>query len=682
MKFKENVQKILQKLGFAGSEESLKALTPDEWKQFFASYHEEFGTDFHADMQAYQDEQRAVPDQAQINEAFSVLSGLINPKQNVEDAAAHGVQDTKTEQPTAQQVLDMAKAVSATFMAMGNHAADDVPMTTVAGSVVGFTGSGDREKFLFGIEHDFFSMDKPWNRFTANPTSDQRLGDKKIAASFGAEVEAYSSSLAERYSYLQSHNQLNPEKLAAGEFATDYSQVTGMNGGDQYLIRRQDAIIARVLSIRQLTQYFPVRYGIQDRDVIFNAFFGEVSQAYQVGEVYKGDMEIEPEMGYVDDAMIKMKFGPMKELERMYIGYLHGVAYLLLHITYLNREGSDPIKWSMIEYAIMGSLENAQREQNMRRMRGLYVKPETGVAGSYLNAGTGVLYTLIRLHHEHKLLLTDNVAYRTYDDANMLETVQEFYKEILAKVSEDMSLDQHVMYLNENHKQWWIQNVREAYGQQQDFTGPNSYLNIIPDSSTNMRIIWLPYLGQLPFMMMQVPGNIQFLENLPGEMLAMQTEMQMEMVRGWSTWKEGCSPAFVGRNFSSADKLKENDYLWQQIFLNKPSVTLDADATTADASKGFWFISGTNTGEKKLTAINKAKKGVAYIVECGNKTNVTGIDKAGSFDSISEAWTPTAVGDYIMVMLNSQNKFIELERCIGGVRKVNKTAQPNVPGAR
>lgn len=669
MKFKENVQKILQKLGFAGSEESLKALTPDEWKQFFASYHEEFGTDFHTDMQAYQDEQRAVPDQAQINEAFSVLSGLINPKQNVEGAAAHGVQDTKTEQPTAQQVLDMAKAVSATFMAMGNHAADDVPMTTVAGSVVGFTGSGDREKFLFGIEHEFFSMDKPWNRFTANPTSDQRLGDKKIAASFGAEVEAYSSSLAERYSYLQSHNQLNPEKLAAGEFATDYSQVTGMKGGDQYLIRRQDAIIARVLSIRQLTQYFPVRYGIQDRDVIFNAFFGEVSQAYQVGEVYKGDMEIEPEMGYVDDAMIKMKFGPMKELERMYIGYL-------------NREGSDPIKWSMIEYAIMGSLENAQREQNMRRMRGLYVKPETGVAGSYLNAGTGVLYTLIRLHHEHKLLLTDNVAYRTYDDANMLETVQEFYKEILAKVSEDMSLDQHVMYLNENHKQWWIQNVREAYGQQQDFTGPNSYLNIIPDSSTNMRIIWLPYLGQLPFMMMQVPGNIQFLENLPGEMLAMQTEMQMEMVRGWSTWKEGCSPAFVGRNFSSADKLKENDYLWQQIFLNKPSVTLDADATTADASKGFWFISGTNTAEKKLTAINNAKKGVAYIVECGNKTNVTGIDKSGSFESISEAWTPTAVGDYIMVMLNSQNKFIELERCIGGVRKVNKTAQPNVPGAR
>lgn len=667
MKFKENVQKILQKLGFTGSEESLKALTPDNWKQFFSSYKEEFGTDFHADMKAFQDEQNAVPDQAQINEAFSILSGLITPQQQTKTVSENP--DDKKSQPTAQQVLDMAKAVSATFMAMSSHAADDVPATVITGPAVGFTGNADREKFLFGIEHDFFSMEKPWNRFTANPTSDQRLGDKKISASFGAEVEAYSASLAERYSYLQSHNQLNPEKLAAGEFATDYSQVTGMNGGNQYLIRRQDAIISRVLSIRQLTQYFPVRYGIQDRDVIFNTFFGEVSQAYQSGEVYKGDMEIEPEMGYVDDAMIKMKFGPMKELERMYIGYL-------------NREGSDPIKWSMIEYAIVGSLETAQREQNMRRMRGLFVKPETGVAGSYLNAGTGVLYTLIRLHHENKLMLTDDITFRTYDDTNMLDTVQEFYKEILAKVSEDMSLDQHVMYLNESHKQWWIQNVREAYGQQQDFTGPNSYLNIIPDSSTNMRIIWLPYLGQLPFMMMQVPGNIQFLENLPGEMLAMQTEMQMEMVRGWSTWKEGCSPAFVGRNFASADKMKENNYLWQQIFLNKPSVTLDADATTADASKGFWFVSGTNSGAKELSEIKNARKGVGYIIECGDKSNVTSIPKSGNFEGITSAWTPTAVGDYIMVMLNSNNKFIELERCVGGVRTVNKAAQPNVPGAR
>ena len=92
-------------------------------------------------------------------------------------------------------------------------------------------------------------------------------------------------------------------------------------------------------------------------------------------------------------------------------------------------------------------------------------------------------------------------------------------------------------------------------------------------------------------------------------MMAIQTEMQMEMVRAWSVWKEGCSPAFCGKNFASADKLKENDYQFQQIFMVKPSVKLDADAVTADASKGFWFVTGTNTGTKDLTSIDKAKNG-------------------------------------------------------------------------
>lgn len=657
MNFKEKVQKVFQKLGWTASKESMEAMTADKWQEFFNAYKEEFSADFQADMEAYNKEQ-TLPDQKQIAEAFGILKGLVEPE-------ASGEQQKENNQPTGQQVLDMAKAIQATMSALSRKAAPDEPVAVVRGSVIGFTGTAPTEKFLFGIDNEFFSLDKPWNK--VGTPGFTLPNDKKTAAAFGTELESFSSSLQSRYNYLQKNNQLNPEKLASGEFATDFSQVTSMKGGDQYLIRRQDAIIARVLSIRQLTQYFPVRYGIQDRDVIFNAFFGETSQAYQSGEVYKGDMEIQPEMGYVDDAMIKMKFGPMKELERMYIGYL-------------NREGSDPIKWSMIEFAVMGALENAQREQNMRRMKGIYVKPETGVAGSYLNAATGVLYTLIRLFHEHKLLLTDDESFRTYDEATMLDVVQAFHAEILAKVSEDMSLENHVMYLNENHKQWWISCIREKYGNQQDFTGPGSYMNVIPD--TDMHIIWLPYLGQLPFMMMQQPGNIQFLENLPGEMMAIQTEQQMEMVRAWSTWKEGCSPAFCGKNFASADKLKENDYQWQQIFMTKPCVALDADAVTADAKKGFWFVTGTNTGTKDLTGINNAKKGVVYIIECGDTTNVTSVQNSGTFDGITSAWTPTAVGDYIMVVLKSDNKFMELERCVGGTRTINKNAQPNVPGAR
>jgi hypothetical protein len=460
---------------------------------------------------------------------------------------------------------------------------------------------------------------------------------------------------------------LDPVRLSAGEFSTNHEGITTANVGNQYVVLRQDALIARVLKKRDLTQHFPVRYGIQDHDLVFNAFFTELSQAYQEGEIWKGSMKIENEMGHVDDAMIKMKFGPMKELERIYIGYL-------------NKEGSDPIKWSLFEFAILNSLETAQVEQNKRRMRGIYVKPETGVSGSYLNASTGIIYTLIRYFHENKILLHADEAYRSYTQADMLDAVKEYYNDIVASCTEDMDLDNHVLYLNKLHQPWYIANVREQYGKETDFTGPTGYLNVLPD--TNQRIIWLPYLGQLTLMFMDVPGNLQFLEYIPGEMLGIKMKEDMELVKAWSTWKEGCAAAFTGRRFGSAAELAANKYEWQQIFMNKPCVTLEDSAVAVDATKGFWHVTSENSANTAITDITGAKPGVAYIIECGSTVKASTIAKAGKFVTITEAYAPTATGDYLMVILNSEGKFSELERCVNGARKVNAALQPNIPGVR
>ena len=82
---------------------------------------------------------------------------------------------------------------------------------------------------------------------------------------FFQEVAAFSKSLARRYEYLNKNHLLDPVKLASGEFSTDFSGVDDAKVGDQYVIRRQDALIAHVLKARDLTQFFPIRYGIQDR---------------------------------------------------------------------------------------------------------------------------------------------------------------------------------------------------------------------------------------------------------------------------------------------------------------------------------------------------------------------------------------------------------------------------------
>ena len=510
-------------------------------------------------------------------------------------------------------------------------------------------------------------MDKRWNKIAANPSfSSHKLGDD-VESAFHRDLVSYSRSLAARFEFLNENHLLDADKLAAGEFANNFDGVTDAKVGDQFVIRRQDALIARVLKKRDLTQYFPVRYGIQDHDLVFNAFFDEVSQAYQEGEVWKGGMRIENEMGHVDDAMIKMKFGPMKKLERMYIGYL-------------NKEGSDPVKWSMIEFAILNSLETAQVEQNKRRMRGIYSTPEKGVPSHYLNSSTGIIYTLIRYARENKMLLHDDESYRSYTETTMLDAVKEFVKDVQASCTEDMDLDSHVIYLNKMHRSWWLENCRTKYGKDTDFTGPDSYANVVPD--TTLHIIWLPYLGQLPLMFMDIPGNLQFLEYVPGEMMSLKVKEDMEMVKTWSTWKEGTSAAFVGLRFKTHDELVANNYEFQQIFMNKPSVSAKADATVMDAKTGFWFDTIENTKATAITDITGAKKGVAYIIECASATNASTIAKTGKFADITKAYTPTQVGDYIMVILNAAGNFLELERCEGGVRTINDKLQPNVPGVR
>lgn len=522
---------------------------------------------------------------------------------------------------------------------------------------------------LFGIPCEMFSLEHRWNRIAANPRIARSLPDAtdEEIRSFYKAVHTYSRSLQQRYAYLQQNAMLNADLLATGEFSNDYDGVTGAGLGNQYVIRRQDALIARVLKKRQLTQWFPVRYGVQDRDLLFNAYFGELSQAYQKGEIYKGDLKIENEMGYVDDAMIKMQFGPMKELERMYIAYL-------------NKDGSDPMKWTMIEYCILNELETAQVEQNKRRIRGIYVKPEQGVAGSYLNAGTGLLYTLLRYIHDYSIKPHDDADYRSYTDATMLDAVQDFCADVTTSLSEDMDLSQHVLYLNERHKPWWIKCLRAKYHLDQDFTGPQSLVNKVPD--TDIPIRWLPYLGSLPLMLLDVPGNLQFIEYVPGEMLAVKMEEQMEMVRCWSTWKEGCGAAFTGRKFATKAAMDANAYEWQQIFINLPAHTVSADVTTIDGDDGFWQITPSNTAAKALTDITHAKAGVAYCIECGGTTNATTIAKSGKFANIKSAYNPSAVGDYIMVILGSDGKFRELERRVGGTRTINTDVQPNTIGGR
>ena len=662
MNFKEKFMSVIELLHLKQKIDDKKPFTKEEFNSIVAEYQKKYQTtlkdDLEAEEKSKKDDEQQAEMQAMLNSIQQVVS-TINP---VTESTTQPQQDA-----TLASILESLNGIREDFKALGERPATDLPEQTVTVSPVSINGFGNTPQYLFGVEHPMFSMEKRWNKIAANPRAASALPevDEQVdGVEFHKAACAYAKTLKERYQFLQENKMLDARALSEGKYATNYGGVDNAGLGNQFVVLRQDAIIARVLEKRDLTQFFPVQYGIQDRGLIFNAFFDEVSQAYQSGETFKGGMKIENQMGYVDDSMIKIEWGPMKELERKYIGYL-------------NKEGSDPIKWTMIEYQLLNTLLNAQAEQSKRRMRGIYVKPEKGVAGSYLNAGTGLLYTLLRYVHQYDIKPHADAAYRSYTQATMLSAVQEFVADVTASVTEDMELDKHCLYLNRNHQSWWIKNVRSTYGKDTDFAGPMGALNVVPD--TTVQIIWLPYLGQLPFMMMHEPGNILFLEYVPGEMLAVKMQEQMEQVRAWSTWKEGCSATFTGRRFDTREKMEENAYEWQQIFINLFAATI---VDKIDGKAGFWHVTGDSTTQDTYTEIANAKAGVAYCIEAGVATHLPKVAKSGKFGKISAAFTATAVGDYLMVILDKDGNFRELERCVGGKRTINTELQPNVPGGR
>ena len=668
MNFKEKLTSVLEFLHLEQKFDD-KSLSKEEFNAVVAEYQKKYqvalNDDLAAEQAAQQTAQQAAEFQTTLNTIQSVLNGI------EVTAVTEGDEGAQQNQPqsnaTLEGILESIKGMRADFKAMAEKPTPDVPAQTVSVSPLNINGFGNTPEYLFGVEHPLFSMEDRWNQIAANPRAAAAMPevDEQVdGVAFYKAACGFAKSLKSRYQYLQQNKMLDAPALAKGTYATNYDGVDNAGVGDQFVVLRQDALIARVLQVRDMTQFFPVAYGYQDRGLVFNAFFDEVSQAYQAGEVFKGGMKIENHMGYVDDAMIKMEWGPMKELERKYIGYL-------------NKEGSDPIKWTMIEFQLLNTLIKAQMEQNKRRMRGIYVKPEKGIPGSYRNAGTGILYTLLRYVHQYDIKPHADETYRSYGQATFLSAVQEFIADVRASITEDMDIDKHFVYLNKNHQAWWIKNVRATYGKDTDFTGPMGALNVVPDST--VQIIWLPYLGQLPFMMLHEPGNIQFLEFVPGEMLSMKMQEQMEQVRAWSTWKEGCSASFTGRRFDTKKEMDDNAYEWQQIFINLFAATI---TDKVDGKNGFWQITGSTTTQDTYTDIANAKTGVAYCIEAGVADHLPKIAKSGKFANLSAAFTATAVGDYIMVILGSDGNFRELERCVGGKRTINKELQPNVPGGR
>ena len=648
MTIREQINAVLVALGF--SEKAKAGLSAEEAKKVSEEYKNRYNADLSADLaKMKKDEEKA----AAFNAIVEALKGVAEEKTSEEDSEddeKDPAEEEEEEQPSeaaatavkkVNQLLSENKALKEENEKMARQAQDDKPEAMVRPSraLAGMTTA----THLFGIEHEMFSLDKVWNKITAKGSYlTESYNAKKVMKALEDAVCDYGQNVATRMSQLHSMGMLNVVALTT-EGSIDYSHLSDAKLGDQYVVRRMDALIAQIMRLPNLTDIFPMRSNIQDKELLTNAFFGEFSQSFQAGEVSKGSMELYPEVAQVHDVMFKYLFESFKWIEKTYLGYL-------------NTSGSDPVKWNLIEWMILQIATALKNEQNTRLILGHRIEPVQGKNASYLFAANGLVHTLFNYVSENKLLPFDDAVYNNYAKANIGDAMEAFVEDV-ANVY-PLEVKDLCLYINAKHKAWYKAWYRAKYGRDLDFTGPQLTLE-----EHEVPIKFIPNMGNLKLMLLAQPGNFQTLEDKPGEMFKVAFEQHLEAVWSWSNWKEGISATFVGKPFKNRAALVANNFENQIVFMNYPVTVIAADATTVDGRKEFLFRTGENTKATVITDITNAKAGVVYRIECGSKTNATTIAKAGKFANLTEAWAPQSVGDWIKVYYDAvAEKFVEVAR--------------------
>jgi len=623
------------------------SVTAEDWNAFAKGFQDEHGVDILA---AIEDANKTPKLEKAQQDILAALFSANPSTVTAPVAAPEGTE--KPAQPVAAvegdtnaQILAGIQALTAKVAKLEKDPESSAPQGTLKPAnpqggmkVIPINSRVSSETHLFGIEHDFFALSKPWNQVSATGRALASVWKKKDENLFMGAFNEYAASFAERLNTLQ----LTGEIGTITATAIDFSGFDNTGWGEQYLVRRQDALIAYIRTLPSVRNIFPVQYGVQDKQVMTNSFLTEFSQAYQKGKVFKGAHSVEPVLAEVFDVMFKHQFEDMKQLEREYIGYL-------------NREASSPIKWSMVEWLMSKTLIQLNNEWNQRRILGRRITPITNEAGHHMFGSDGVLRKLWA--YAEDFYLEPFSTLKLYSASTILAFVEAFVEEVNQTVP---TLTGQYIYMNEKHIPWFLAAYRTKYGTDLDFNGSKME---VKNYSTFGGIKAVPNMGNSCMMWITMENNIELYEDKAGEMADFYFERELETLIAASWWKEGCGAYMIGKKYASAAALTASKRKDQYIFMSNPVYDLVADATTADATKCDRFVTIANTGATALTDFAGKSEGIVYRIECGNVTNATTIAKASLFSELTAAWIPTAVGDFLEVYWNSTtSKYVEVRR--------------------
>lgn len=614
-KWQKRLKTLINKFGFQKKLETGE-LTADEQKQLFAEYEKEYGVTFEADREANEDD----PD---------TDKNILSESDQKELANMFGEAAPKTVPDLKDKVIEQKAKIET----LEKDPEPDTPVNVVRADPTGVQilsrtlgHTSHTAEHLFGIANPLMARGNWFNELTVTKKGVVSSISKKQRNEFKDAFESFSSQLKARAQELEDHNMLSLldfDKLISGTGAIDYTHLYDQAG--EFIVRRTDLILAFLRTLPTVDHIFPMRSNIQNKEIAPGANFGELSQGYRKGKIFKGQVNFTAEIYSVVDVMFKFLFYDLILLEKQYIGYL-------------NKEGSNVIKWTFIEWIMVHFGTILRNEQNRRRIVGVRTPQQKVVANPAMFAANGGLRAIQLV--EDGLKVYPNKSYRTYNDSTIVdyfESFWDFHTQLLP------SIEGYEMNANLKHRPWYIRHFREKYGRDTDFSGVTA--GMINDVDANIK--WVPNMPINNFKVwITTPGNVENHEDKPFEMLDFYFERDWEEMGVMSRWKEGSGLQQAGIQYKTLQELIATEYENQWIFTNFPATTLDADVTTLDARLNSLFETGANTTATNISNIIKFKGDVVIRIVCGSLENATTVKKEGKF-KIKEDFVPTAIDDFI-----------------------------------
>lgn len=433
----------------------------------------------------------------------------------------------------------------------------------------------------------------------------------------------------------------------------DYSRLKE-DLGAFYRIPWQDRLQSFLMVLPSIESIFPLESGYQDLAVLTNIWLGEFSQADNTesdfDNVTKGNYEFDNETLRMFSVMFAHKFKNLKALEKSWIG-----SY--------NKEGSQVIKWSFIEYILAETAKKLHNEREQRRVNGVRKEPDLNKPGRAMGAADGIYEFLNKKVAGHIDINNGKLVYQvkpfelgTLSQENIGEKVYQATSMIPAVLRDSGTL---ALYMPSHMIVWYHKYNELHYAQNQDYKAnimyikeyPSVKLIPVPNADNHHRIFWT------------LEGNIHTFEDQPGEMTKFNIEQQDWTLKVWSNWKESTWAYAVGFKYT---KKEDMDYTRQMIFCNEydrpASYFVESDKDAQPSAKYHTsIVTVANTNLLAITNIEDAEVGQVVTLKCGNTNKGVKIDKSGNFVLISTAWEPRK-GDMIRLMKREDGKFIEIGR--------------------